>query len=287
MRINKLITLAIACISLTCQAGKPPLQAWLGVYNVDYIADYTWRVSGSLSDYSALGYSSFDVSVSNLLFSSSDSGVVDVFRVSNVVTQAFDFVEFDVTQATYKWPVETSPGVGKCILCSETNGVVFIPAFVVNQGDEYLARQAQSISSFIMQQTFASVDTNEFFSYLTNWISIQGYLTNTDSFVIDLSMSNTWNIVTDKVDSILIPGFATTSDVNILSGQISTRTARITAMEARTNDWNTSTGSVSSVQGFWLMGIDGVIRTRTNWYAQVDTLLTTNSLGFIVTKGGL
>ena len=169
-------------LPLTALANRPLYQAWMLIDDVQTVSGGVWRVSGNVSDYSALGYTARDTASGNLLFAQSDAGIVDFYRVVNVVTTTTQRVTMDVTQATNAWPVSDSPGTGKQILCAVSNNAVFIPSFTANQADEYLVRQAQNLTGFLLAMGSGSASQTNFpYTAITNapWLtSLNGAMTS-------------------------------------------------------------------------------------------------------------
>ena len=213
--MRKWITLMML-LPITVLANRPLYQAWVTLDDVQVVSSGVWRVKGNVMDYSALGYTAHDTAAGNLIFAQSDAGVVDMYRVVSVGTTTAQRITVDVTAATNAWPVSDAPGTGKQIICAVSNNAVFLPSFTANQADEYLVRQAQNLTGFILGMGGSSVvQTNFPYTAITNapWLTSSSTASNSD--LLD-GQHGTYYI--GLTNSIASTGYVATATAGMVTG---------------------------------------------------------------------
>lgn len=124
--MRKIVLSVLIGIGLCVLADKPPFQGELNITDVtEYDPNVSYKVVGTYSDLSVMGYDGTNISVGDMIFTETTIGDVDAWTITNIINAGVNVVTVDVA---YAQSGTSAVGmiVGYAAICSlSTNAATF------------------------------------------------------------------------------------------------------------------------------------------------------------------
>jgi len=175
MWLLKQIGLIIFAVMLatTVMASKPLLNVSYQIAAVDVLTNGLFRLQGWVYDWSQVGYGASDVETNDYIVNRSQIwGDIDLYRISNIWSQADSWLVCDVEYAESGTPRAGQPEAGN----QEISRDGYLYSTIFGGPDEYLQNGARNLFYHLLDERVAAIETNFAASVeqvLTNGSTIQ------------------------------------------------------------------------------------------------------------------